>query len=105
MSEDYQKIIAQLEYLKGYCENRASESGEEYAAIWTPNIQALQEAMDIISDYETIVSNINSLIQKYEQTAKPKRISEKVYVCPECGKRIQPNHSRCHWCGKKVGWK
>lgn len=90
MSDDYQKIIEQLEILKDYC---------------TPYSKALQEAIDIISDYERIVSSINSLIQKYEQTEKPTKLADKIYTCPHCGKRTQPYLPHCHYCGKKLGWK
>ena len=85
----YNALIEILDNLKDRCEN------EEAAA--------LQEAMDIISDYEAAVKNEAMMSKHYETVAKPIQKSG-VWVCPACGKKIPYNHSYCHWCGKKVGW-
>ena len=45
----------------------------------------------------------NRMIQHYETMAKPVHRSG-VWCCPSCGKRIQYNHSFCHYCGKRIGW-
>lgn len=91
VSKDYQKIIKRLEGLKDSCKDSA-------------DVAALQEAMDIISDYEKIVSNLNYLIQKYEQAGNPNLLMNGVYACPECGRRTSIKHSHCHFCGKRLSW-
>ena len=94
MSNDslkYQEIVDRLDCLRDY---NLSET----------ELLVLQEAMDIISDYEKVVAELNRLLQHYETEAKPINRSG-VYCCPECGRRVQFNHSHCHYCGKRIGWK
>lgn len=86
---EYNALIEKLDNLKDRCEK------EEEAA--------LQEAMDIISDYEKIAVDAARMSKHYEMADKPIYKSG-VYVCPVCGKKIPHRHSYCHWCGKKVGW-
>lgn len=28
-----------------------------------------------------------------------------VWHCPDCNRRVSPNHSFCHRCGKKLRWR
>ena len=86
---DYNDLIKKLDDLKDRC----LDEDEEY----------LQEAMDIISDYEKVVESATRMSQHYETAAKPIRKNE-IWVCPECGKRIAYHHSFCHFCGKKIDW-
>ena len=87
----YQEIIDRLDCMR---EHNLSET----------ELLVLQEAMDIISDYEKVVADSNRLLQRYETAAKP-MIKSGVCCCPECGRRVQYNHSHCHYCGKRLGWK
>lgn len=99
-TKDYKKIIAQLDNLQEH--TRSTErDGEE---IWKQDSEALQEAMDIISDYEKVVASLNRMIEQYERPEITRKIAAGVYVCPNCGKRVQVGHSYCHWCGKRVSW-
>ena len=91
-SKDYQKIIAELVCLKAEC--TITDSG----------MAALQEAIDIISDYEKVVSESNRMIRHYETKDKPVNRGSGIWCCPECGRRVNYNHSHCHWCGKRIGW-
>lgn len=88
VSKEYQKIIAALDDMKDQCSD----------------IAALQEAMDIISDYEKVVADSNRMIKHYETPEKARRVTENFYSCPNCGKGIQFNRSHCQWCGKRIGW-
>ena len=90
-SKDYQKIIKQIEGLKERCNDT------EKAAV--------QEAMDIISDYEKVVTSLNRMIEQYERKNMARKMATGIYVCPNCGKRVTVNHSHCHRCGKKIDWK
>ena len=100
-SKEYQKLINDLDSLRDYCKEMAREQPN---GSWRNDIESLQEAMDIISDYEKVVSDSNRLIQHYETEARPINRSG-VWCCPECGRRVQYNHSHCHYCGKRMGWK
>ena len=99
-SKDYQKIMEQLERLREHCCDMA-KGGEE---VWKDDETALQEAMDIIHDYESIVASHNRMVEHYETADMTIKRQAGVYVCPNCGKRVQVGHSHCHWCGKKVQW-
>ena len=90
-SMEYQEIIDRLDCLR---EHNLTET----------ELSVLQEAMDIISDYEKVVSELNRLLQHYETEAKSINRNG-AYCCPECGRRVQFNHSHCHYCGKRIGWK
>lgn len=99
-SKDYQKIIGQLERLREHCSDMA-KGGDE---VWKNDEAALQEAMDIIHDYESVVESHNRMVEHYEAADMTIKRQAGVYVCPYCGKRIQVGHTHCHWCGKKVQW-
>ena len=99
-TKDYKKIIAQLDNLQEHTRSMERD-GEE---IWKQDSEALQEAMDIISDYEKVVASLNRMIEQYERPEITRKIAAGVYVCPNCGKRVRVGHSYCHWCGKRVSW-
>ena len=101
-TKDYQKIIDDLDRFKCHCEEMARCDSINTTS-WKEDVCALQESMDIISDYEKVIENSNRMMQHYETKAKPVR-RDGVWCCPECGKRTSYNHSHCHWCGKKLGW-
>lgn len=92
-SKDYQKIIEQLERLREHCSDMA-KGGDE---VWKDDETALQEAMDIIHDYESIVASHNRMVEHYETADMTIKRQAGVYVCPNCGKRVQVGHSHCHW--------
>ena len=50
MSKEYEKITKQLESLMGHC--GSMKGSEDADPIWEEDMQALQEAIDIIADYE-----------------------------------------------------
>lgn len=98
---NYKKIVDDLDSLKDYCSEMAREQPR---ASWKQDIDTLQEAMDIVSDYEKVAVNEARMSQHYEMTAKPIH-KNGIWTCPACGKKIPYHHSYCHWCGKKIGWK
>lgn len=71
-----------------------------------PDVQRLlDEAMDIIYDYEIQSKELARLTDQYE-TGKPVKMLDKgIYGCPACGRRVRENHLRCGWCGCKLAWK
>lgn len=45
-----------------------------------------------------------TLHRKYEAPGKPTH-KDGVWHCPACNSRVQINHSHCHRCGKRLGWR
>lgn len=99
-SKEYQNIIKQLGNLKDHC----SEMAKDGDAPWEKDVVALQEAMDIIHDYEAMAKHNREMTEKYEKEQPVIKRGMDFYQCPACGKRTGRNHSHCHWCGKKLGW-
>ena len=93
VSKDYKKIIESLDLIR---ETSTDIHGEL--------IEALQEAGDIIADYEAAVAQTAELIRKYEQEEPAINRGMGYWQCPECQKRTSEGHSHCHWCGKALGW-
>lgn len=94
-TKDYKKIIAQLDNLQEHTRSMERD-GEE---IWKQDSEALQEAMDIISDYEKVVASLNRMIEQYERPEITRKIAAGVYVCPNCGKRVQ-----VEWHTHRIKW-
>lgn len=101
-TRDYQQIIKQLEDLQGHCSSMVAPKDAE--EIWKSDVDALQEAIDIISDYEKATAQAAAMVQKYEQPEMTIKRADGIYTCPLCGKRTQVGHTHCHWCGKKLRW-
>lgn len=64
---------------------------------------AAEELASTLQDYHDLAQQYSNMLTKFSYADKPVQRSG-VWCCPDCGKRIQYNHSHCHWCGKKVGW-
>lgn len=65
---------------------------------------AAEELESVLVDYNAMAQQYGEALVKFCQEAKPVYKSQ-MWFCPDCGKRIHHNHSHCHWCGKKIGWK
>jgi len=63
-----------------------------------------EDAMDILHDYRLQAKQHKALHSKHEVAGKP-FLKDGVWHCPDCNRRVAPNHSFCHRCGKKLGWK
>ena len=64
---------------------------------------AAEELESTLQDYHDLAQQYSDMLTKFGYADKPIR-KNGVWVCPDCKKRIQSNHSHCHWCGKKIGW-
>lgn len=60
--------------------------------------------LDIIHEYRALVRQGDELRQKHTVAGKP-FLKDGVWHCPDCNRRVAPNHSFCHRCGKKLGWR
>lgn len=63
-----------------------------------------EEALDILHDYQLQAKQYKALHSKHEVAGKP-FMKDGVWHCPGCNRRTAPNHSYCHCCGKKLGWR
>lgn len=63
-----------------------------------------EDALDILHDYRLQAKQITSLRNKHMVAGKP-FLKDGVWHCPDCNRRVAPNHSFCHRCGKKLGWR
>ena len=63
-----------------------------------------EDAMDILHDYRLQGKQYATLQKKHMVAGKP-FLKDGVWHCPDCNGRCKTNHSFCHRCGKKLGWK
>ncbi len=64
---------------------------------------AAEELESTLQDYHDLAQQYGDVLTKYCYEEKPV-MKNGVWLCPACGRRVQHNHSHCHWCGKKMGW-
>ena len=95
------EIRAQLESLLS--ESRYMASQKDADEIFMKDQKAIEETLDILHDYELQSEQIKKDCEHFHTEANP-RMRNGVWLCPKCGKRVQYNHTHCHWCGKKMGW-
>lgn len=100
-SRDYEKIILQLEDLYGNSESFAKDGSQ----VWQDDMKALREAIDIISDYEKLSSQVVRLTERYETKQGLIREGINSYSCPRCEALIRhPKRNHCHNCGQRLSW-
>ena len=68
-------------------------------------LAAVENAIDIISDYDKAAQLSGRLTSEYETAIKAVRMGENYFACPRCGKRVAYNHTHCHWCGQLMIWR
>ena len=66
--------------------------------------KTVEDAMDILHDYRLQAKQSAALRSKHAVAGKP-FLKDGVWHCPDCNGRCKPNHSFCHRCGKKLGWR
>ena len=62
------------------------------------------DALDILHDYRLQAKQYAALQKKHLTAGKP-FLKDGVWHCPDCNRRVPPNHSFCHRCGKKLRWR
>lgn len=73
-------------------------------AIKEEGAQTIEDALDILHDYRLQAKQYKALHSKHEVAGKP-FLRGCVWCCPSCNRWTTPNHSYCHCCGKKLGWR
>lgn len=64
----------------------------------------LDTTLDLLQDYNAIAKQYQTLHRKHETPGKP-FLKDSVWHCPDCNRRVSPNHSFCHRCGKRLAWR
>lgn len=64
---------------------------------------AAEELESTLQDYHDLAAQYSDMMTAFCYEDRPVRRNN-VWLCPKCGKRVQYNHTHCHWCGKKMGW-
>ena len=72
------------------------------SALQDEGICDLEALKDMIFDYDLADRQNKELHRKFEVADRAVR-KDGVFHCPECNHRVAPNHTHCHWCGKKLG--
>ncbi len=75
---------------------------EMLTAMRDTKIETADELKDILDDYKKQALQLKILQRKFTKAARPAKKGD-IWICPECGHKITPNHGHCHWCGKKLG--
>lgn len=73
-------------------------------ALTEEGARTAEDALDILHDYRLQAKQDEALRQKHIIAGKP-RMKDGVWHCPDCNRRVTPNHSFCHRCGKKLCWR
>ena len=104
MAGEYQRILKQFQSLLEHVKTMSKEKNAD--KIWEADAKALQEAMDIIADYEKATEQTSRLLGQYEIAAPVIRHMCDLYACPHCGERVIPGHAvhHCRRCGQRLAW-
>ena len=65
---------------------------------------AAEELKTVLQDYHALAKQYKSMFKKHCHEEKPVKKHD-IWCCPACGRRTYYNHSYCHYCGKKLGWR
>lgn len=98
---DYKKLIEQMKSLK---KNSQMYITEDTDPIWQADVDALDEAMDIIADYEKVTGQLSAMLLKYQTEKDPIDRGMGVYQCPDCGAITKQGNAHCWTCGRMLGW-
>lgn len=79
------------------------DEAEKTLARWEKTEAALERAMDIVYDYQSMAEQLSSY-QERDNAKEPIYRGTDLYTCPVCGRRCGVNNSYCHWCGQKMDW-
>ena len=100
-------IINQLGSLRASSAEFAKSDPENeiwQAALSGAGCTDLETTLDFLQDYNSLAKQYQTLHRKYEAPGKPTH-KDGVWHCPACNSRVQINHSHCHRCGKRIGWR
>lgn len=86
---------------KGKGQDICQEAVNILLALSEEGARTAEEALDILRDYRLQGKQYAALQKKHTVAGKP-FWKDGVWHCPDCNRRVAPNHSFCHHCGKKL---
>lgn len=108
-----ENVLTMEELISGLGDVRASIEGKGQdicqaavnilLALSEEGARTTEEAFDILHDYRLQAEQNASLCRKHVVAGKA-LLKDGVWHCPDCNRRVAPNHSFCHRCGKKLKW-
>lgn len=93
VSKEYQEIIDDLDAIRKNTPDLKEEDKE-----------TLEEAADIIADYETAVSMHADMMQRFLTKEQPTKKAADLFLCPNCGQKQMGRNMHCPNCGKAIEW-
>lgn len=99
MERTYEKLEAHLKAARTHFEGLAALTDETEDGSWQQAADALDEALDIIYDYQKQADRLSGLEDR-ERVTPPKKVCG-AYVCQRCGRSTNPVHTYCHTCGQR----
>ena len=116
---DMDGIITRLGELKAHCANQREWEGtgttwQTYEEVCSEAVNVLytlldsgahtaEEVKDLVHDYKALAKQYQAMYKRFG-TAGHAVHKDGVWHCPSCNKRVNPGHSFCHTCGKKLDW-
>lgn len=97
---DYKKLIEQMESLKTNIHLRLTEDPDP---AWLADLDALDEAMDIVADYEKVTEQLSLMFAKYEAAKTPIDRGMGAFQCPDCSCMVRAGDGHCRRCGRRLG--
>lgn len=95
----YEALGRQLGNIHTYFQEMAAAADATEDGSWQQGADALAEAMDILYDYQKQGDRLSEL-EKRENVILPVRRCG-AHICRRCGRRTNPAHTYCHFCGQR----
>lgn len=95
-----------MEQLQSLKDNSQSfvEKDKDHSKIWEDDIKALDEAMDIIYDYEKVIEQVKKLTEKHETSKTAIGRGMGKWQCSNCSVFIPFESKYCSNCGQKLNF-
>lgn len=101
-------IIARLGEMKSYCDTEidkmaCTEAVNIIFALKEGGVETVEAAKDLVYDYNGLAKQYQAMHQRFGTAGRAVH-KDGLWHCPSCNRRVNPGHSFCRWCGKKMGW-
>lgn len=73
-------------------------------ALQSEGIKDLEQARDLIADYNALAAQYQTLHLKYEQGRKAERLCGS-FLCPDCHRKTYSGNNFCWNCGLRIDWR
>lgn len=94
------ELIDQLRSMRQDSMIHAKEANAD--PIWQKDVDAIDEVLDILEDYDKQAGQIRILTIRYATPAHALKKGDGVYVCPVCGRYVTLKSNHCQRCGQML---